>query len=381
MGFADDVNNQRKELTMADKNMLREALREIIGPLGQLLRNLAGNDSDIWLDEFKKFLRREPCWVPEAPVVEVLPEKTAVAAEVDQEETVVATENKPATVLTPPSPPPIQSEVVPGTHQKLIGRGMTLASNELESATKPIVGSTEKVSPESKTQSNILDRLASTIGDLAGRATNRVSSLVRSKPKESGKLAVFDLTLMAASEMVISSKSRFMLQNVGITFVKASSDVFDPVTSFEQIATVNKSFREFFGDWTESSSWQQCVHCMCLHERVVDGAFFEKVGGRDATTTLKGIFYFYLRRRLQPTEGDPESQLQDKGVNVFFVKDKDDIPRVVSICKLGEKWSVFAKPITEVVIDPATNEHSKAYSCLVGTRVFSACDVPEADWH
>ncbi len=43
--------------------MLKEALREINGPLGQLMQNLAGNEGEIWLTEFKLFLRKEPCWL------------------------------------------------------------------------------------------------------------------------------------------------------------------------------------------------------------------------------------------------------------------------------------------------------------------------------
>lgn len=48
---------------MEKKNMLKEALREINGPLGQLMQNLAGNDGESWLAEFKLFLRQEPSWV------------------------------------------------------------------------------------------------------------------------------------------------------------------------------------------------------------------------------------------------------------------------------------------------------------------------------
>lgn len=45
-------------------SMLFKELREFTtGLLNQLLVNLAGEDGQSWLDEFKKFLRREPCWV------------------------------------------------------------------------------------------------------------------------------------------------------------------------------------------------------------------------------------------------------------------------------------------------------------------------------
>lgn len=43
--------------------MLSEALQEFIGLLGQLMKNLLGQDAKTWGDEFKKFLRKEPCWV------------------------------------------------------------------------------------------------------------------------------------------------------------------------------------------------------------------------------------------------------------------------------------------------------------------------------
>ncbi len=48
---------------MEKKNMLKEALLEIKGPFGQLLKNLAGDDGEKWLKEFKLFLRQEPNWV------------------------------------------------------------------------------------------------------------------------------------------------------------------------------------------------------------------------------------------------------------------------------------------------------------------------------
>ncbi len=42
--------------------MLSEALQDFTGLLKQLLTNLLGNDADAWGNEFKKFLRKEPCW-------------------------------------------------------------------------------------------------------------------------------------------------------------------------------------------------------------------------------------------------------------------------------------------------------------------------------
>lgn len=47
--------------------MLSRALREFLsGPLKQLLVDLGGNDGERVEKELKKFLRREPCWLPEA---------------------------------------------------------------------------------------------------------------------------------------------------------------------------------------------------------------------------------------------------------------------------------------------------------------------------
>jgi len=43
--------------------MLSVALKEVPGPLNQLLTNLAGENGQRWLEELKKFLRKEPCWV------------------------------------------------------------------------------------------------------------------------------------------------------------------------------------------------------------------------------------------------------------------------------------------------------------------------------
>lgn len=43
--------------------MLSRALREFTsGPLNQLIVNLAGDKSEIWEKEFKRFLRQEVCW-------------------------------------------------------------------------------------------------------------------------------------------------------------------------------------------------------------------------------------------------------------------------------------------------------------------------------
>ncbi|PCI30239.1 hypothetical protein COB55_00460 [Candidatus Wolfebacteria bacterium] len=42
--------------------MLRSALREHHGLRNQLDKNLIGNHGDEWEKEFKKFLRKEPCW-------------------------------------------------------------------------------------------------------------------------------------------------------------------------------------------------------------------------------------------------------------------------------------------------------------------------------
>lgn len=44
--------------------MLSEALQDFTGLLKQLLTNLLGNDAELWGNEFKKFLRKEPCWQP-----------------------------------------------------------------------------------------------------------------------------------------------------------------------------------------------------------------------------------------------------------------------------------------------------------------------------
>ncbi len=47
-----------------DNTMLFKALREFnSGLLNHLIVNLAGEDGERWLREFKKFLRKEACWV------------------------------------------------------------------------------------------------------------------------------------------------------------------------------------------------------------------------------------------------------------------------------------------------------------------------------
>ena len=43
--------------------MLSEALQQFVGLLNQLMKNLLGNDAELWGNELKKFLRKEPCWV------------------------------------------------------------------------------------------------------------------------------------------------------------------------------------------------------------------------------------------------------------------------------------------------------------------------------
>lgn len=42
--------------------MLSEALQDFTGLLNQLMKNLLGSDAEMWGKEFKKFLRKEPCW-------------------------------------------------------------------------------------------------------------------------------------------------------------------------------------------------------------------------------------------------------------------------------------------------------------------------------
>ncbi len=43
--------------------ILSKALREFTtGPLNQLIVNLGGRDGDQWAQQFKRFLRKEPCW-------------------------------------------------------------------------------------------------------------------------------------------------------------------------------------------------------------------------------------------------------------------------------------------------------------------------------
>ncbi len=49
-------------------NMLNDALSKIMGPLVQLQKNLSGQDGERWLDELKKFLRKEPTWGARPPV-------------------------------------------------------------------------------------------------------------------------------------------------------------------------------------------------------------------------------------------------------------------------------------------------------------------------
>lgn len=51
----------QRNLTM--NKQLSTALREFItGPLNQLIVNLGGQDGDQWEQQFKQFLRKEPCW-------------------------------------------------------------------------------------------------------------------------------------------------------------------------------------------------------------------------------------------------------------------------------------------------------------------------------
>ncbi len=55
-----------------EHTVLFTALREFTtGLLHQLLVNLSGQDGQMWLGEFKKFLRKESCWVPRETVIPV----------------------------------------------------------------------------------------------------------------------------------------------------------------------------------------------------------------------------------------------------------------------------------------------------------------------
>lgn len=47
-------------------SMLSKALREFTtGPLNQLIVNLGGSDGKAWETELNRFLRKDPCWVPD----------------------------------------------------------------------------------------------------------------------------------------------------------------------------------------------------------------------------------------------------------------------------------------------------------------------------
>lgn len=59
-----------------ETNMLFTALREFTtGLLNQLLVNLSGQDGQVWLEELKRFLRKEPCWVGGAQAPAAKPDK------------------------------------------------------------------------------------------------------------------------------------------------------------------------------------------------------------------------------------------------------------------------------------------------------------------
>jgi hypothetical protein len=53
------------------KSMLGKLpLSEVQGPRDDLESKLAGGEGEVWLTEFKKFLRREPCWLCGLPPIE-----------------------------------------------------------------------------------------------------------------------------------------------------------------------------------------------------------------------------------------------------------------------------------------------------------------------
>jgi hypothetical protein len=62
--------------------ILSKALREFTtGPLNQLVVNLSGKDGQVWETEFKKFLRKEPCWVePAKQGVKIVPDFTTLSS-------------------------------------------------------------------------------------------------------------------------------------------------------------------------------------------------------------------------------------------------------------------------------------------------------------
>ena len=53
------------------ETILIQALEGFMGLLRQLFTNLLGNDAELWGNELKKFLRREPCWLSPATNVVV----------------------------------------------------------------------------------------------------------------------------------------------------------------------------------------------------------------------------------------------------------------------------------------------------------------------
>ena len=67
-----------------ETTMLFTALREFTtGLLNQLLVNLAGHDGKIWLEEFKKFLRREVCW-PDENLKKLLAEREELKSRISE---------------------------------------------------------------------------------------------------------------------------------------------------------------------------------------------------------------------------------------------------------------------------------------------------------
>lgn len=67
------------------KGMLGKLLLSAVqGPRDELERHLSGENGDVWLRELKKFLQREPCWVPWEDIVhESMGSRVTLASEQD----------------------------------------------------------------------------------------------------------------------------------------------------------------------------------------------------------------------------------------------------------------------------------------------------------
>jgi hypothetical protein len=127
-----------------------------------------------------------------------------------------------------------------------------------------------------------------------------------------------------------------------IKFVIADHFTVDTAHTAEvKISYLNDNFRGWFLDNIEEmSGFVLPSHRYDLEKGSLDEEILDDLGGADkAGVTLVGVFELL---KLQPHGDEFGILLTNSLVNIFYVKDADDVLRAVGVYWLGDGWNVYA---------------------------------------